>query len=175
MIHYTEKLWRYFSWVMFLTVCFTIAACIVTFAYGSAISVQEVGKQVMLSFFSVLVFIVVLLLCRMVYHLSSHRKNSHRSSYHEFINELEKALDRIAQGDFEVRVATKKDVNIVHASGKGAKYTRTFAAVELVYFEEVADKSAALKREYALKQLKKEDKEALVSTMDTELLEKTVI
>jgi len=62
-----------------------------------------------------------------------------------------------------------------HASGKGAKYTRTFAAVELVYFEEVADKSAALKREYALKQLKKEDKEALVSTMDTELLEKTVI
>jgi putative endonuclease len=62
-----------------------------------------------------------------------------------------------------------------HASGKGAKYTRTFAAVELVYFEEVADKSAALKREYVLKQLKKEDKEALVSTMDNELLEKTVI
>ena len=52
-----------------------------------------------------------------------------------------------------------------HASGKGAKYTKTFAAVKLVYFEKVADRSAALKREYALKQLKKEDKEALVSTM----------
>jgi Predicted endonuclease containing a URI domain len=62
-----------------------------------------------------------------------------------------------------------------HASGKGAKYTKTFSAVKLVYFEEVADKSAALKREYALKQLKKEDKEALVSTMNNELLEKTVI
>jgi len=62
-----------------------------------------------------------------------------------------------------------------HASGKGAKYTKTFAAVKLVYFEKVADRSAALKREYALKQLKKEDKEALVSTMNNELLEKTVI
>lgn len=49
-----------------------------------------------------------------------------------------------------------------HMTGKGAKYTRAFTAVELVYFEEVADRSAALKREYVLKQLKKEDKEALV-------------
>ncbi len=117
MTHYTEKLWRYFSGVMFLTVCFIIAACIVTFAYGSAISVQEVGKQVMLSFFSVLIFIIVLLLCRMIYHLFSNHKNLHRSSYHEFINELEKALDRIAQGDFEVRVATKKGIHILHDEG----------------------------------------------------------
>ena len=62
-----------------------------------------------------------------------------------------------------------------HISGKGAKYTRTFTAVELVYFEEVADKSAALKREYALKQLKKESKEALVSAMNNELLQKLLL
>lgn len=62
-----------------------------------------------------------------------------------------------------------------HSSGRGAKYTRAFSAVEMVYFEEVADKSAALKREYALKQLKKADKEALVADMDNKFLEKTVI
>ncbi len=62
-----------------------------------------------------------------------------------------------------------------HSSGKGAKYTRAFSAVEMVYFEEVADKSVALKREYALKQLKKEDKESLLATMGNKFLEKTVI
>ncbi|MFA7068422.1 MAG: GIY-YIG nuclease family protein [Acidaminococcaceae bacterium] len=62
-----------------------------------------------------------------------------------------------------------------HSSGKGAKYTRAFSALEMVYFEEVADKSAALKREYVLKQLKKEDKEYLVTTMSSKFLEKTVI
>lgn len=117
MMHYTEKLWRYFPRLIFLTVCFTIAACIVTFAYGSAVSVQEVGKQVMLSFFSVLIFALILLLCRMIYYLFSKHKNPHSSSYHEFINELEKALDRIAQGDFEVRVETKKGANMVHDKG----------------------------------------------------------
>ena len=50
----------------------------------------------------------------------------------------------------------------MHRSGSGAKYTRAFKAVAMVYYEELPDKSAALQREYALKQLAKKQKEELV-------------
>jgi putative endonuclease len=49
-----------------------------------------------------------------------------------------------------------------HEAGTGAKSTHAKKAVALVYYEELADKSAALKREYAIKQLSKDGKEALV-------------
>ena len=50
-----------------------------------------------------------------------------------------------------------------HNSGKGAKYTRSRLPVTLVYREECADKPTAMKREYAIKQLKKQQKEALIT------------
>lgn len=40
-----------------------------------------------------------------------------------------------------------------HQSGRGAKYTRSRLPVELVYREEAADRSAALRREWAIKRL----------------------
>ena len=49
----------------------------------------------------------------------------------------------------------------VHNSGKGAKYTRSRLPVTLAYSEEHPDKSAAMKREAAIKRLKKPQKEAL--------------
>lgn len=49
-----------------------------------------------------------------------------------------------------------------HNAGKGAKYTKGRGPVTVVYTEEVPDKSAALKREYAIKHLKKVEKEALL-------------
>lgn len=49
-----------------------------------------------------------------------------------------------------------------HNSGKGAKYTRGRGPVELVYREEQPDKSAALKREIAIKKLPREGKLALI-------------
>ena len=49
----------------------------------------------------------------------------------------------------------------VHNAGKGAKYTKSRLPVSLVYREECSDKSTALKREYAIKQLTKHQKEAL--------------
>lgn len=49
-----------------------------------------------------------------------------------------------------------------HRSGKGAKYTRGRGPLELVYTEECPDKSAALKREFAIKQLPKEEKMNLI-------------
>jgi predicted GIY-YIG superfamily endonuclease len=45
-----------------------------------------------------------------------------------------------------------------HQSGKGAKYTRSRGPLTLVYQEELPDKSAALKREAAIKKLTRPQK-----------------
>lgn len=50
----------------------------------------------------------------------------------------------------------------VHNSGKGAKYTRSRLPVTLVYRENVADKSAALRREAAIKALPRAKKLVLL-------------
>ena len=51
---------------------------------------------------------------------------------------------------------------IAHNSGKGAKYTKSRRPVSLVYFEELENKSLALKREHAIKQLTRKQKEDLI-------------
>ncbi|GGI04113.1 MULTISPECIES: GIY-YIG nuclease family protein [Mammaliicoccus] len=50
----------------------------------------------------------------------------------------------------------------VHNDGKGAKYTKIRRPVKLVYHETFDNKSEALKREYALKQLSRKQKLALI-------------
>ena len=49
-----------------------------------------------------------------------------------------------------------------HSDGKGAKYTRARVPVELVYFEVFEDKIEAMKREFAIKQLKRKEKLELI-------------
>ena len=49
-----------------------------------------------------------------------------------------------------------------HRAGKGAKYTRGRGPLELVYTEEQPDKPAALRREAAVKKLRRPAKEALI-------------
>ena len=49
----------------------------------------------------------------------------------------------------------------MHRSGKGAKYTRGRGPLELVYTEPCESYSAALKREAAIKKLKRPEKLAL--------------
>ena len=49
-----------------------------------------------------------------------------------------------------------------HNRGTGAKYTCGRRPVRLVYIEECMTKSAALKREYELKQWSRQEKQALV-------------
>ena len=49
-----------------------------------------------------------------------------------------------------------------HNDGAGAKYTRSRLPVELVYYEEYGDKHQAQQREYAIKQLSREQKERLI-------------
>ena len=53
-----------------------------------------------------------------------------------------------------------------HTAGKGAKYTRSRLPVELVYQEEVPDRSAALRREAAIKKLKRQEKLRLIEQAD---------
>ena len=51
-----------------------------------------------------------------------------------------------------------------HNVGTGAKYTKVRRPVELVYYEEFQTKEEAMKREYAIKQLSRKEKEALIKT-----------
>ncbi len=51
-----------------------------------------------------------------------------------------------------------------HVRGKGARFFYTSPAVALVYVQACADKGAALRRERAIKRLKKSAKENLVVT-----------
>ena len=51
-----------------------------------------------------------------------------------------------------------------HNSGRGAKYTRSRRPVRLVYSEEYETSVEAQRREYAIKRLTRQEKEALVST-----------
>ena len=51
-----------------------------------------------------------------------------------------------------------------HNAGKGAKYTKARRPVELVYYEEFQTREEAMKREYAIKQLSRKEKGALIKT-----------
>ena len=53
-----------------------------------------------------------------------------------------------------------------HNSGTGAKYTKSRRPVKLVYCEEFPTKEEAMKREYAIKHMKKKEKEKMVSGME---------
>lgn len=50
-----------------------------------------------------------------------------------------------------------------HQSGRGAKYTRSRLPVELVYREAAEDRSAALRREAAIKAMTRAEKLALIA------------
>lgn len=60
---------------------------------------------------------------------------------------------------------------VMHSSGRGAKYTRGRGPLELVYSEELPDKEAALRRECAIKKLRREQKLALLQTWQARIAE----
>ena len=51
-----------------------------------------------------------------------------------------------------------------HNAGTAAKYTRTRIPVEMVFVQECADRSAALKRELQIKRLRRPGKLALIAS-----------
>lgn len=59
----------------------------------------------------------------------------------------------------------------MHSSGRGAKYTHGRGPLELVYSEELPDKEAALRRECAIKKLRREQKLALLQTWQARIAE----
>ena len=50
----------------------------------------------------------------------------------------------------------------MHNNGRGARYTRTRRPVKLVYIEELPDRKSAMKREIAIKKMKRERKMKLI-------------
>ena len=54
-----------------------------------------------------------------------------------------------------------------HNSGAGAKYTKGRGPVTLVYLEKLPDRSAALRREAAIKKLTRQQKKELIKTYKT--------
>ena len=54
-----------------------------------------------------------------------------------------------------------------HNEGKGGYYTRARRPVTLVYFETFETKSEAMKRECAIKKLRRPQKEALIESLST--------
>ena len=59
-----------------------------------------------------------------------------------------------------------------HNEGKGAKYTKGRGPVELIYFEEYEEKSIAMRREWEIKKLTKNQKEELCKTKKKQMMEK---
>lgn len=55
-----------------------------------------------------------------------------------------------------------------HNRGRGAKYTRSRYPVMLVYYEQHPDKQVAQRREYAIKQLTRTEKAALIAAFKQE-------
>ena len=90
-----------------------------------------------------------------------HRKSNAGDSRGEFLNYtyMLKCSDGTLYtgwtNDLEKRVEA-------HNSGKGAKYTKARRPVELAYYEEFETKEQAMKREYAIKQLTRKEKENLI-------------
>lgn len=68
-----------------------------------------------------------------------------------------------ADGTFYTGWSTDPAARVqAHNAGQGAKYTKTRRPVKLIYVEELPDKSSALKREYAIKQLSRAQKKNLL-------------
>ena len=70
---------------------------------------------------------------------------------------------RCADGTLYTGATTDIQARIkVHNAGKGAKYTKGWLPVTLVYSEELPDYHAAQSREWHIKQMTKKEKEKLI-------------
>ena len=68
-----------------------------------------------------------------------------------------------ADGSYYTGITNNLDARIEkHNSGKASKYTRSRLPVTMVYAETVTDKSQALKKEFALKKLRREENQKLI-------------
>jgi len=76
---------------------------------------------------------------------------------------------RCSDGTFYTGYTTDVERRVrEHDAGEGAKYTRGRTPVELVHVESFDSRSAAMSREYELKQRTRAQKERLVESSDAE-------
>ena len=73
---------------------------------------------------------------------------------------------RCADGSLYTGITTDVEKRLAaHSAGKGAKYTRGRGPLEVVCREECGSHSDALKREWQIKQLPREEKEKLTKLL----------
>ena len=73
-------------------------------------------------------------------------------------------LARCRDGTLYTGVTTDPERRLAeHNAGCGAAYTRSRLPVTLVYLESVRDRSGALRREHAIRQMSRGQKEALAA------------
>lgn len=73
-------------------------------------------------------------------------------------------LARCQDGSLYTGVTTDPERRLAeHNAGRGAAYTRSRLPVILVYCEPVQDRACALRREYAIRQLSRSEKEMLAA------------
>jgi putative endonuclease len=73
-------------------------------------------------------------------------------------------LARCRDGTLYTGITTDPERRLAeHNAGSGAAYTRTRLPVVFVYWEAVSDRSSALRREHAIKELSRAGKEALAA------------
>lgn len=71
---------------------------------------------------------------------------------------------RCADGTLYTGYATDTTARVdAHNTGRGAKYTVSRRPVTLAFRQRFADKGRALSREYAIKQLTRDEKERLIA------------
>ena len=71
---------------------------------------------------------------------------------------------RCADGTLYTGIAKDAAARLkTHNAGRGAKYTRTRRPVSLIWSEPAPCRSSASKREYAIKQLRRSEKLALIA------------
>ena len=74
-------------------------------------------------------------------------------------------LARCSDGSFYTGITTDPQRRVAeHNARKGAAYTRARLPIALVYAEPAANRAAALRREHAIRQLSRGEKEKLVET-----------
>lgn len=96
-------------------------------------------------------------------HVAPHRSPGASAAYASDVAAAYVYLMRCRDGSLYCGWTTDPDKReAAHNSGRGAAYTRSRRPVRLVYVERVAGKSAALKREWAIKQLTRRAKLALL-------------
>ncbi len=78
-----------------------------------------------------------------------------RMNYTYIVECRDKSLYTGWTTDIEKRIAA-------HNEGKGAKYTKSRRPVKLVYTEEHETKNDAMKREYAIKRMTRQEKLAMI-------------